>query len=292
MAEETQPPALVVVGSSAGGIEALTTLVCNLPRDIPAAFFVVVHIPSEAPSVLPEILSRAGSLPASSARDGAPIEHGHIYIAPPNHHLLLTSDAMRLTRGPSENRHRPAIDPLFRSAALSFGSRVVGVILSGALDDGTVGLLAIKRAGGVAMVQDPTTATFPSMPTSALTYVPVDWCLSVPALARQIVALAHGNQGEQAERKGAVRVVDEMDDEQKTEMRIETDIAGLNPATVGQPPPMGASRRIPVPPATVHYGRSRMGRSFASVAVWGMRSRRNRWSKGRTTMSRRRSGWR
>ncbi|HET9979584.1 MAG TPA: chemotaxis protein CheB [Ktedonobacterales bacterium] len=230
---------IVTLGASAGGIEALTTLVCNLPRNIPAAFFVVVHIPAEAPSVLAEILDRAGPLPASIARDRAPIERGHIYVAPPDHHLLLTPVAMRLTRGPSENRHRPAIDPLFRSAALSFGPRVVGVVLSGALNDGTAGLLAIKRAGGVTMVQDPTTAAFPSMPSSALTYVPVDWCLHVPALAKQIVALAHGHQGEQAERKGAVHAVDEMDEEQEFEMRIETDIAGLNPAAIGRPPPSG-----------------------------------------------------
>lgn len=230
---------IVTVGASAGGIEALTTLVANLPIELPAALFVVVHIPSEAPSVLASILDRAGSLPASSARDRAPIEHGHIYVAPPDRHLLLTRHEMRLTRGPRENRHRPAIDPLFRSAALSFGWRVVGVVLSGALNDGTAGLLAIKRAGGVAMVQDPTTAAFPGMPSSALAYVPVDWCLPVPALAKKIVALASGEEVMQAERKGAVHVVDEMDEEQKTEMRIETEIAGLNPAAVGQPPPYG-----------------------------------------------------
>lgn len=230
---------IVTLGASAGGIEALTTLVSNLPIELPAALFVVVHIPSEAPSVLASILDRAGPLPASCAQDRAPIELGHIYVAPPDRHLLLTPVAMRLTRGPSENRHRPAIDPLFRSAALSFGRRVVGVVLSGALNDGTAGLLAIKRAGGVAMVQDPTTAAFPGMPSSALAYVPVDWCLPAPALAKQIVALASGEEDTQAERKGAVHVVDEMDEKQKTEMRIETDIAGLNPAAVGQPPPYG-----------------------------------------------------
>ncbi len=234
--DDTLARDIVTVGASAGGIEALTTLVCNLPPDLPAALFVVVHIPADAPSVLAEILNRAGPLPASAACDKAPIKHGHIYVAPPDQHLLLTPDKMRLTRGPRENRHRPAIDPLFRSAALSFGPRVIGVILSGALDDGTAGLLAIKRAGGVALVQDPATAAFPGMPSSALAYVAVDRCLPVPALAKQIVALADGGP---VERKGAVQAVDEMDEEQKAEMRMETDIAGLNPAAVGQPPPFG-----------------------------------------------------
>lgn len=229
---------IVALGASAGGIEALTTLVCNLPPSLPAALFVVVHIPAEAPSVLAEILNRAGPLPVSTARDRAPIEHGHIYVAPPDRHLLLTRNEMRVTQGPRENRHRPAIDPLFRSAALSFGQRVVGVVLSGALDDGTAGLLAIKRAGGVAMVQDPATAAFPSMPSSALAYVAVDWCLPTPALAKQIAALAEGERVAQGERKGAVQVVDEMDDEQKTEMRVETEIAGLKPS-VAQIPPYG-----------------------------------------------------
>lgn len=233
---------IVTIGASAGGIEALTTLVCNLPPDVPAAFFVVVHIPAEAPSALPEILSRAGPLPASSARDGAPIEHGHIYVAPPDRHLLLTPAGMRVVSGPRENRHRPAIDPLFRSAALHFGRRVVGVVLSGALDDGTAGLLAIKRAGGIALVQDPATAAFSSMPESALAYVAVDWCLPVPKLAKKIVALASGTMVEEVERKGAVQVVDEtdeMDEEQRTELQVETEIAGLNPASIGRVPPNG-----------------------------------------------------
>ena len=222
---------IVTLGASAGGIEALTTLVSKLPSDLPAALFVVLHIPPETPSLLADILNRAGALPATAAVDHAPIEHGHIYVASPDRHLLLTPDAMRVVPGPSENRHRPAIDPLFRSAALSFGRRVVGVVLSGALNDGTAGLLAIKRAGGVAMVQDPATAAFSGMPESALTYVAVDWCLPVPALADKIVELAKGTL---AERKGAVPTVDEMNEDQKTEMRIETEIAGLNPEAVTQ----------------------------------------------------------
>jgi two-component system chemotaxis response regulator CheB len=230
------PRDIVVIGASAGGVEALTTFVAHLPRDLPAALFVVVHIPSEASSSLAQILSRAHTLPARSARDKTPIEHGHIYIAPPDRHLLLTADEARVVSGPRENRHRPDIDPLFRSAAVSFGRRVVGIVLSGALNDGTAGLLAIKRAGGIAMVQDPATAAFPGMPKSALAYVSIDWSLSLPALADMVVELA---TGEMLDLEGSV-TMEEMDDEQKSEMRVEADIAGLNPRAVTQ---------------ALHYGR-------------------------------------
>ncbi|HKW21404.1 MAG TPA: chemotaxis protein CheB [Ktedonobacterales bacterium] len=226
---------IVVIGASAGGIEALTTIVAHLPRDLPAALFVVVHIPSETSSFLAQILSRAGGLPAQTAQDKTPIEQGHIYVAPPDRHLLLTPDEVRVVSGPRENRHRPAIDPLFRSAAVSFGRRVVGIIVSGALNDGTAGLLAIKRAGGIAMVQDPATAVFPGMPKSALTYVSVDWSLPLTALADKVVELATGNI---QELEGSV-TMEEMDDEQKSEMWVETEIAGLNPQAVSQAPHYG-----------------------------------------------------
>lgn len=229
------PRDIVVIGASAGGIEALTTIVAHLPHDLPAALFVVVHIPSESSSSLAQILSRAGPLPAQTAQDKTPIEHGHIYVAPPDRHLLLTADEVRVVSGPRENRHRPAIDPLFRSAALSFGHRVVGIVLSGALNDGTAGLLAIKRAGGTAMVQDPAAAAFPSMPKSALTYVSIDWSLPLPALAAKVVELTTGKI---QELEGSV-TMEEMDDEQKSEMRVETDIAGLNPQAVTQAPHYG-----------------------------------------------------
>src|SRR3954452_16430579 len=145
---------IVVVGASAGGVEALSTLVAELPRSLRAAVFVVLHV-SRGRSVLPEILTRAGRLPAVHPADWERIEYGRIYVAPPDHHMTLEQDTIRIVHGPSENGYRPAVDPLFRSAARAYGPRVVGVVLTGALDDGTAGLAAVKEAGGTAVVQDP-----------------------------------------------------------------------------------------------------------------------------------------
>lgn len=168
---------IIVIGTSAGGVEALVALARSLPRKLAAAVFIVLHIPAHSPSMLPDILNRAGLLKTESATDNANIENGHIYIAPPNFHLLVERGHMRVVHGPKENRHRPAIDPLFHSAAQAYGPRVIGVILTGALDDGTAGLQTIKQCGGLAIVQDPQDALFPGMPTSALVHVKVDYTL-------------------------------------------------------------------------------------------------------------------
>ena len=173
---------IVVVGASAGGLEALQALVAGLPSDFPAAVFVVWHISAESPGLLPQILAHHGKLPVRHAEDGAPIKLGTIYVAPPDRHLVLKDDRMRLTRGPKENGFRPAIDPLFRSAALAYGSQVIGVILSGALDDGTAGLAAIKSRGGLAVVQDPEEALNPMMPRSAFIHVSVDHKVSAQSM--------------------------------------------------------------------------------------------------------------
>jgi two-component system chemotaxis response regulator CheB len=165
---------IVVVGASAGGIEALTELVRGIPPKYPGSLFVVVHFPSFATSTLPRILSRAGRLTAQHAADHQRIEPGRIYVAPPDCHLILRGGHLHLTRGPKENGARPAIDPLFRSAASSFGSRVVGIVLSGNLNDGTAGLLAIKQAGGMAIAQSLETARYSGMPQSAMEHMAVD----------------------------------------------------------------------------------------------------------------------
>lgn len=180
---------VIVVGSSAGGVEALQTLVGELPARLPAAIFVVVHISANAPPLLAEILQRKSQLPALFPDDRSHFKPGHIYVAPPDHHLLIEGERLRVLRGPRENRHRPAIDPLFRSAAWSCGPRVVGVVLSGTMDDGTAGLWAVKSCGGKAVVQDPLDALFPCMPQNALNHVDVDHCLPVDKIAGVLTEL-------------------------------------------------------------------------------------------------------
>lgn len=156
-------PVIIVVGASAGGFGVLQRLAAGLPPDLPAALFVVWHLSPDSQGVLPQVLGRAGPLPAAHAIAGETISAGRIYVAPPDHHLLVERGHVRVTRGPKEHRFRPAVDPLFRSAASAYGPRVVGVVLSGALDDGAAGLRAIKRRGGVAVAQDPLDAEVPSM---------------------------------------------------------------------------------------------------------------------------------
>lgn len=182
---------IVVIGASAGGVEAISQLIEGLASDLPAAVFVVMHFPAHGFSVLPQILSRCGGLPAAHATDREPIEPGKIYVAPPNHHLIVQPGEIHLNRGPRENGHRPAIDTLFRSAAYSYRQQVVGVILSGALDDGALGLLTIKQRGGRALVQDPEEALFDSMPRSALDRVEIDYVLRVADIAFQLNQLVY-----------------------------------------------------------------------------------------------------
>jgi two-component system, chemotaxis family, protein-glutamate methylesterase/glutaminase len=181
---------IVVIGGSAGSIEAVTEVVRGLPPDFPGSVFVVVHFPGSVTSTLPRILSRAGPLPARHARDGEPIEPGRIYVAPPDCHLLLTEGQARLSRGPKENGHRPAIDPLFRTAAHTYESRVVGVVMSGNLNDGTTGLLTIKQNGGVAVVQSLETALYQGMPRSAIDHIAVDHILAPSAISLLLAELA------------------------------------------------------------------------------------------------------
>jgi two-component system chemotaxis response regulator CheB len=180
---------VVVVGASAGGVESLRGLLAALPADLPAAVLVVLHMPSSATSALPAILRRAGQLPVQTASHGEPLRHGNVYTAVPDHHLLVVDDVMALSKGPTENGHRPAADALFRSAARAVGPRAVGVVLSGTLDDGTAGLMSIVARGGAAGVQDPTEAIFPGMPENALREVPTAQVAPVSKLGDVITAL-------------------------------------------------------------------------------------------------------
>jgi len=191
---------IVVIGGSAGATTALQRLIGNLPGDFPAAIFIVVHISPDSPGMLPQIFANAGQLPAADGRHGEAIELGRIYVAPPDRHLLIKAPGLvQIGYGPKENRFRPAVDPLFRSAAYALGPRVIGIVLSGGLDDGTIGLQAIKQAGGLTIVQNPDDAEVPSMPASALRHVAVDHRADIDDMAELLVKLA----GEPIKQKAA-----------------------------------------------------------------------------------------
>jgi len=184
------PTAVIAMAASAGGVEALMSVIGNLPADTEAAVLVVLHIAPVGPSVLPAIIGRHSRLPASQPADGEEMRPGHVYVAPPDHHLILEDDRLRVVRGPRENGHRPAADPLFRSVAFCCGTRCAGVVLSGALDDGTSGLAAIKDAGGLTVVQDPEEAAFPGMPLNAINYVHPDHVASTHEIAQILTRFA------------------------------------------------------------------------------------------------------
>jgi two-component system, chemotaxis family, protein-glutamate methylesterase/glutaminase len=185
---------LIVIGASAGGVQALQELAATLPADLPAAVVVVLHLMPDGTSVLDSILDRAGPLPAGQAQDGEPLEHGHIYVGPPDFHLLLRDSTIHLSAGPEENGHRPAIDMLFRSAARAYGPRVIGVVLTGTLDDGTDGLRLIKKLGGATLVQDPDDAAYGDMPRSAIRSVDPDRVLPLAEMAVAIRAMTEGRR--------------------------------------------------------------------------------------------------
>ena len=233
---------IIGIGASAGGVEALSRIVCGLPPDLSASIFIVLHVSPNSPSLLPVILNRNGPLHAAHAQDGEAIRRGCIYVAPPDHHLLVKRGYLRVTRGPRENSSRPAIDPLFRTAALAYSERVVGVVLSGNLDDGTAGLGAIKARGGLTIVQDPADALYPGMPRSAIERVAVDHVVplaDLPALLVQLVS--EPAAGDRAE---------PIPEDEDTE--FEADIAEMDPA----PDPSGA-----IPGAPAGFGCSECGGS-------------------------------
>lgn len=204
---------IVVIGTSAGGIEALRALAGALPANFPAAIFVVLHTSPNSPGLLASILSRAGALPAVTVNGMVAIRPACIYVPAPDHHLIVEPGFARGTRGPKENRFRPAVDPLFRSAAQSYKSRVIGVVLTGGLDDGTAGLAAVKKLGGTAIVQDPADALFPSMPLNALQHTRPDHCVALQEIAPLLVQLTR----QQFDTQGEFDVPEDI--------RIEVDIA-------------------------------------------------------------------
>jgi two-component system chemotaxis response regulator CheB len=184
---------MIAIGASAGGVETLQQLVSQLPPGLPAAVFVVMHLAPRSRSFLPEILKRAGKLPACHPRDGETIEHGRIYVAPPDHHLVVEREHLHLGRGPKEQRQRPSINVTLRSAAQAYGARVAGVVLTGTLDDGTAGLWEVKRRSGIAVVQNPEEALFPSMPLSALREIEIDHTVRIPEMGPLLTRLANGD---------------------------------------------------------------------------------------------------
>lgn len=190
-----EPEHVVVVGASAGGIEPLRRVVGGLPPDLNAAVVVVLHLRADSFSALPAILARATHLHVGHAADHEPLCAGHVYVCPPNVHVVVRPGEIRLVHGPTENGHRPAIDPLFRSAAQAYGERVIGIVLSGVLDDGTAGLAVVKSAGGVAVVQSPSDALYPAMPRNAIRRVDVDFVVpsaDIGAVVTRLVATDAG----------------------------------------------------------------------------------------------------
>jgi two-component system chemotaxis response regulator CheB len=246
---------IIVIGASAGGFEAIRQLVAALPATLDATIFIVWHMAPDVTGVLPQVLNRQNTLPASNAVDNEPIKSNHIYVAPPDKHLLVDKGVVRVTRGPKENRFRPAVDPLFRSAAELYGRRVIGIILSGALDDGTAGLWTIKSRGGLAIVQEPAEAAVSSMPESALAAVDVDYRVPMAEMAPLLVRLAAETVSEVSEAP--------MEEQQKTFIETRTRAYSR----------WARSRRMPAPTATGCCWPSPMAISFATGATPGTRTR-------------------
>lgn len=226
---------IVVIGASAGGVIALVDLVKNLPADFEGYIFIVQHLSPFTPSVLPQIITRNGRLKAIHPKDGEHLKKNSIYIAPPDHHLLIERDRVLVKKGPKENRFRPSIDALFRSAAYNYGSRVIGVVLSGMLDDGTSGLWSIKRQDGICIVQDPDDAEFPSMPQNVIEFVAVDYSVPVAEMGALLNRLVKEPAPEETV----------LPQEEKERLQLEINIASQDNAY-----DMGVFKKAPLTPFT------------------------------------------
>lgn len=206
---------VVAIGASAGGVEALSSLAAGLSADVPFAYLMVLHLPAGAPSILARIVDRSGPLPAAAAQDGAPLEPGHIYVGVPDRHLLVAEQRVLLSQGPTENGHRPAINALFRSVALAFGPRAIGVLLSGVLDDGVLGMAAIRSRGGITIGQLPEDALFPAMPSNAAQAGVVDKQAAAADIGAVLKELSH-------------RTIEDPDMERDAAMELENRIAMMS----------------------------------------------------------------
>jgi two-component system chemotaxis response regulator CheB len=231
-----RPRAVVAVGASAGGVEALQKLVASLPPGLPAAVAIVLHVTPTGTSRLPQILSRAGPLPAAHAADGEPACAGRIYVAPPDRHLLVRDGSWSVVRGPRENQMRPAIDPLFRSVAVAFGRNVVAVVLSGMRSDGSAGARAVTARGGTVIVQDPGDAGFPDMPANAIAADHPDGVLPVGEIGPAVTEIVR-----RLSEEGSVR------ENEQEEMSLETRYAALDRETVERAEPPGEPSRFSCP---------------------------------------------
>jgi two-component system chemotaxis response regulator CheB len=214
---------IVVIGTSAGGLEAIERLVRQLPKDLPATIFVVQHMgPEGTGAALHDHIAAAAAMPCALAKGGETFRVGRIYIAPPDCHLLVKNKQLLVTKGARENRSRPGIDPLFRSAAVSHGARVIGVLLTGLLDDGTAGLTAIQRCGGVTIVQQPSDAKYPDMPQNALDALDVDHCVPIAEMGVLLDRLVRQRPGRRRAIPDDVRIEAEIAE------RVVSDVAQVN----------------------------------------------------------------
>jgi two-component system chemotaxis response regulator CheB len=253
---------IIVIGASAGGVQALQELVAGLPADLKAAVFVVLHISPYGRSALPEILGRVSALPVRHPDNGEIIQPGRVYVAPPDWHLVVGRRRLRLSHGPTENGHRPAVDVLFRTAARAFGERVVGVVLTGNLDDGTSGLSFVKHHGGIAVVQDPEEADYPGMPASALRNVAVDHVVPLGGIAPLLTSLTNNSHpfGEAA--------ADPADDAEESQLRTEPEFE-IEPEAKPSGltcPECGGSLWESTAPGPLHF-RCRTGHAFSPESL-------------------------
>lgn len=225
------PPSrdVIVIGGSAGALESVRILLASLPSGLPAAVFVVLHLGST--SYLTSILDKVAALPVMSAESGVAFEHGKIYVGIPGVHLLLHDSHILLRRGPRENFSRPAIDSLFRSAAASLGSRVIGIVLSGSLSDGTAGLRAIKRCGGLAIVQQPDDALVPYMPLSALRHVDVDYVRPAAEMGSLLARLTCEPAGPSPDVPIGIRLEAAIAAQELADMRVDDMLGKISPFT-------------------------------------------------------------